>query len=163
MAPTLRAANRQWAAIAADLNYTPPSYNAFDRVTDIDTPLRSYQDVGGTSLNLDWKIGPGRLTSTTAWRFWDWKPSNARDFIGLPVTTISSGTSKQSQWTQEVRYAGDITKRANVVAGLFSFRQGIDSNRARREDRAVPRRHGQRRVLALCRGRLHGRHVRVVR
>jgi hypothetical protein len=25
-------------------------------------------DLGGTSLNVDWKIGPGRLTSTTAWR-----------------------------------------------------------------------------------------------
>jgi len=126
--PTLRAANRQWAAIAADLNYTPPSYNAFDRVTDIDTAMRSYQDMGGTSLNLDWKVGPGRLTSTTAWRFWDWNPSNDRDFIGLPVTTTSSGTSKQSQWTQELRYAGDITRRANFVAGLFYFTQGIDSN-----------------------------------
>lgn len=61
--------DRQWAAIAADLNYTPPSYNAVDRVTDIDTAMRSYPDMGGTSLNLDWKVGPGRLTSTTAWRF----------------------------------------------------------------------------------------------
>ncbi len=130
VAPTLRAANRQWAAIAADLNYAPPSYNAFDRLTDIDTAMRSYQDMGGTSLNLDWKVGPGRLTSTAAWRFWDWKPSNDRDFIGLPVTTISSGTSKQSQWTQELRYVGDITPRTNFVAGLFYFRQGIDSNPA---------------------------------
>ena len=36
-------------------------------------------------------VGPGRLTSTTAWRYWDWDPSNDRDFIGLPVTTISAG------------------------------------------------------------------------
>ncbi len=79
-------------------------------------------------LNVDWKIGPGRLTSTTAWRFWDWNPSNDRDFIGLPVTTISSGTSRQSQWTQELRYAGDVSRRTNFVAGAFLFRQGIDSN-----------------------------------
>lgn len=128
VAPTLRPANRQWAGIIADLNYTPPSYDAFDRVTDIDSPMRSYQDLGGSSLNVDWKIGPGRLTSTTAWRFWDWDPSNDRDFIGLPVTTISAGTSKQSQWTQELRYAGTITKQANFVAGAFYFQQGIDSN-----------------------------------
>ena len=51
--------------IAAGLSYTPPSFNAFDRVTDVDTPLRSYQDLGGASLNVDWKLGPGRLTSTT--------------------------------------------------------------------------------------------------
>ena len=47
VAPTLRPANRQYAQIAADLGYTPPSFNAFDRLTDVDTPLRSYQDLGG--------------------------------------------------------------------------------------------------------------------
>src|SRR5215467_7457667 len=128
VAPTLRPANRQWAQIISDLHYTPPSYNAFDRVTDIDSPLRSYQDLGGASLNVDWKAGPGRLTSTTAWRYWDWDPSNDRDFIGLPITTISAGTSKQHQWTQEVRYAGNATKTINFVAGAFLFNQEIDSD-----------------------------------
>ena len=90
----------------------PPSFNAFDRLTDIDTPMRSYQDLGGASLNVDWKLGPGRLTSTTAWRYWDWNPSNDRDFIGLPVTTISAAPSTQRQWTQEVRYAGDRVSAA---------------------------------------------------
>ena len=103
VAPTLRAANRQYPQIAADLGYAPPSFNAFDRLTDVDTPLRSYQDLGGTSLNVDWKLGPGRLTSTTAWRYWNWNPSSDRDFIGLPVTTISAAPSKQRQWTQEIR------------------------------------------------------------
>ena len=134
VAPTLRAANRQWASIITDLNYTPPSYNAFDRVTDVDTPIRSYQDLGGASLSADWKVGPGRFAFTTAWRFWGWKPSNDRDFIGLPVTTISSGTSMQQQWTQEVRYAGAITKRASFVLGGFFFRQGIDSNPVIRQE-----------------------------
>ena len=107
VAPTLRAANRQYPQIAADLAYTPPSFNAFDRLTDVDSPLRSYQDLGGSSVNIDWKVGGGQVTSTTAWRYWDWNPSNDRDFIGLPVTTISAAPSKQRQWTQEVRYAGD--------------------------------------------------------
>ena len=128
LAPTLRPANRQFPQIAADLGYTLPSLNAFDRVTDIDTPMRSYQDLGGASLTVDRKLGPGRLTAITAWRFWDWKPSNDRDFIGLPVTTISSGTSKQDQCTQEVRYAAAMSPRLNVVAGTFFFRQEIDSN-----------------------------------
>ena len=60
VAPTLRPANRQYPQIAADLHYTPPSFNAFDRVTDVDTPLRSYQDLGGSALNIDWKVGPRR-------------------------------------------------------------------------------------------------------
>jgi iron complex outermembrane recepter protein len=128
VAPTLRPANRQYPQIAADLGYVPPSFNAFDRKTDVDTPMRSYQDLGGASLNIDWKLGRGRLTSTTGWRYWDWKPSNDRDFIGLPVTTVSSGTSKQHQWTQELRYAGDVTPRLNFVGGAFVFQQEIDAD-----------------------------------
>ena len=128
VAPTLRPANRQYAQIAADLGYTPPSFNAFDRLTDTDTPWRSHQDLGGASLTIDWKLGPGRLNSTTALRYWDWLPSNDRDFTGLPVTTISAGTSKQRQWTQEVRYAGDVSPRLNFVAGAFFFRQAVDSD-----------------------------------
>lgn len=135
--PTLRSANRQYAQIAADLGYTPPSFNAFDRVTDIDSPLRSFQDLGGASLNADWQVGPGVFTSTTAWRFWDWNPSNDRDFIGLPITTISSGTSKQRQWTQEVRYAGDISPRVNFLVGAFAYRQAIDSDPVIRQEQGA--------------------------
>jgi iron complex outermembrane receptor protein len=128
VAPTLRPANRQYPQIAAELGYTPPSFNVFDRVTDVDTPIRSYQDLGGASLNIDWKVGPGQLTATTAWRTWDWKPSNDRDFIGLPITTVSAAPSIQSQWTQEIRYAADFSRRFNVVAGAFLFRQALDSD-----------------------------------
>ena len=128
VAPTLRPPSRQYPQIAADLGYTPPSFNAFDRTTDIDSALRSYQDLGGASLTIDWKLGRGRLNSTTAWRYWDWDPSNDRDFIGLPVTTISAGTSKQRQWTQEIRYAETLSPKLNFVAGAFAFRQRIDSD-----------------------------------
>jgi iron complex outermembrane recepter protein len=38
VAPTLRNPNRQYAQIAADLGYIPPSFNAFDRLTDADSP-----------------------------------------------------------------------------------------------------------------------------
>ena len=134
VAPTLRPANRQYAAIAADLHYTPPSFNAFDRRTDIDTALQSNQDLGGAALNIDWKIGRGRITSTTSWRYWNWDPSSDRDFIGLPVTTISAAPSVQRQWTQEVRYAGEVSRRVNVVLGAFLFDQGIDSNPAFKQE-----------------------------
>jgi len=128
VAPTLRNPNRQYAQIAADLHYTAPSFNAFDRVTDIDTSLRSFQDLGGTAVTVDWKLGRGRLNSTTAWRYWDWNPSNDRDFIGLPVTTISAAPSQQQQLTQEVRYTGDLAPNVSVVVGAFAFRQALDSN-----------------------------------
>jgi len=134
VAPTERPLNRQYAAIAARLDYTPPSFNAFDRLTDIDTPLRSNQDLGGAALNVDWKIGAGRLTSTTAWRYWNWDPSSDRDFLGLPITTVSAAPSIQRQWSQEVRYADTLSKRLDFVAGVFTFHQTIDSNPAYQQE-----------------------------
>ncbi len=127
VAPTLRPLNRQWAQIAGDLRYAPPSYNAFDRLTDTDTPWRSTQNMGGASLTFEWNRGPGMLTAITAWRYWEWQPSNDRDFIGLPVTTISAAPSDHKQWTQEVRYAAAVSSRINFVAGFFAFRQVLDT------------------------------------
>ncbi|MDW8852910.1 TonB-dependent receptor [Flavobacterium sp. MMLR14_040] len=123
VAPTQRAAYRQFDAIIADLNYQLPSRNAFDRKIDQDTPWRSNQDMGGISLNIDTKIGGGTLTSTTAWRFWNWDPSNDRDFTGLQVLAKSQNPTRQTQITQEVRYAGQLTSRISGVAGVFFIDQ----------------------------------------
>jgi iron complex outermembrane receptor protein len=128
VAPTERPANRQWAQIAADLNYAPPSYNAYDRLTDVDSPMRSYQDLGGGALTVDRNLMNGLLTSVTSYRYWNWNPSNDRDFVGLPVTTVSAAPSEQRQWTQEVRYAGGLASNVNLVAGIFAFQQSIDSD-----------------------------------
>ena len=128
VAPTLRPANRQWAAIAADLHYAPPSDDAFDRLVDTDTAWRSTQDLGGASLTADWTVGrrPGHVGERG--RYWNWDPSNDRDFTGLPVTTISAATSKQRQWTQEFRWAGDLAPSLQLVTGVFAFHQSIDSD-----------------------------------
>lgn len=123
VAPTNRAAYRQFDAIIADLNYQLPSRNAFDRKIDQDTPWRSGQDMGGISLNIDTKIGGGTLTSTTAWRFWNWDPSNDRDFTGLQVLAKSQNPTRQTQITQEVRYAGQLSSKISGVAGVFFIDQ----------------------------------------
>jgi iron complex outermembrane recepter protein len=125
---TKRAAYRQFNAIIADLNYTLPSQNAFDRIIDHDTPWNSDNDLGGVSLNIDTKIGPGTLTSTSAWRYWIWNPSNDRDFTGLQSLAKSSNFSKQNQWSQEVRYAGEFSSHLSGVVGLFVFGQEVQSN-----------------------------------
>ncbi len=124
VAPTQRALNRQYAAQAAYFNYTPPSTNPFDRLTDLD-PHRSYQDLGGVALNVDWDVGNGTLTSITAWRYWLWDPTNDRDFLGLPITTVSQNPSKQYQWSQELRYAGSIDDDLKFVVGAFWFNQVV--------------------------------------
>jgi len=125
VAPTLRAAYRQFNNIIADLGYKLPSTNAFDRVIDQNTPAKSGNQLGGVSLNADFKIGSGTLTSTTAWRYWNWDPSTDRDFTGLPVLTKSQNPSKQHQESEEIRYAGDISNNLSGVIGLFYLDQKV--------------------------------------
>jgi iron complex outermembrane receptor protein len=125
---TKRAAYRQFNSIIADLNYELPSLNAFDRVVDHDTPWNSGNDLGGVSLNVDAKIGPGTLTSTTAWRYWYWDPSNDRDFTGLQSLAKSNNYSKHQNWSQEIRYAGEFSSRLSGVIGLFAIGQEVQSD-----------------------------------
>lgn len=125
---TQRPAYRQFNNIIADLNYTLPSTNAFDRVIDHDTPWRSLNELGGISLNADFEIGKGTLTSTTAWRYWNWGPSNDRDFTGLQALAKSQNPSKHKNWSQEIRYAGKISPKLSGVLGLFFIDQEVKTN-----------------------------------
>ena len=126
--PTLRAPYRQFEQIIADLNYQLPSRNAFDRKIDHNTTWRSGNDLGGASLNIDVRLGNGTLTSTSAWRYWRWDPSNDRDFTGLAVLNKSQATSKHQQWSQELRYAGNFSSRLSGVLGAFFIGQDLKTD-----------------------------------
>ncbi|HYF69698.1 MAG TPA: TonB-dependent receptor, partial [Ohtaekwangia sp.] len=128
VAPTLRAPYRQFEQIIADLNYQLLSRNPFDRKIDHNTTWRSGNDLGGVSINVDAKIGEGSLTSTTAWRFWNWDPSNDRDFTALPVLSLSQATSKHQQWSQEIRYVGNIRSNLSGVIGAFFISQELKTD-----------------------------------
>jgi iron complex outermembrane receptor protein len=128
IAPTQRPLNRQYAALAAAFSYTPPSTDPFDRVTDLDADLNARQTMAGLSLSGKWDVGPATITSITAWRNWDWKPANDRDFIGLPITTVSANPSHQTQWTQELRLTSNGKSNLQYTLGLFYFHQKINTN-----------------------------------
>ena len=123
---TQRPANRQYAALAAAQGYVVPSTNPYDRLTDLDANLNAGNEIGGVALRVKWDVGPGTLTSVTAWRYWDWQPENDRDFTGLPIVTKSQNPSQQDQYTQELRYnyTGD---RFDFVLGGFYYYQRIDT------------------------------------
>ena len=136
---TQRAANRQFPALAAALNYTPASLDPFDRLTDLDAPLNAGNKTGGASLRAVWDIDDDNtVTSITAWRFWDWKPENDRDYTGLPIVSASNNPSQQDQYSQEFRYnySGD---RINLVLGAFGFHQRIDTQGIERQGSASSR------------------------
>jgi iron complex outermembrane recepter protein len=134
---TKRAPFRQFNQIAADLNYTLPSTNAFDRVIDHDTPWRSGNDIGGVSLNVDLEVGEGTLTSTSAWRYWNWDPSNDRDFTGLQALSKSQAPSKHDQYSQEVRFAGDFNSKLSGVIGVYALAQNLRSSPYHTEESGI--------------------------
>ncbi|HEY5509086.1 MAG TPA: TonB-dependent receptor [Paludibacter sp.] len=134
VAPTLRSKYRQFNTITTALGYTLPSTNPFDRIIDQDTPAKSNQDLGGVSLNADFKLGTGTLTSTTAWRYWNWDPSTDRDFTGLQALNLSQAPSKHNQWSQEIRWAGSLSSKLTAVFGVFAFAQDLKSDTVQTEE-----------------------------
>ncbi len=136
---TQRALNRQYEALAAAINaanpgrnYAVPSRNVYDRLTDIDAPLEAGNIIGGASARVKWNLGSGTLTSITAWRFWDWKPQNDRDFSGLSIVAASNNPSQQDQYSQEFRYNYE-SEKLDFVVGLFGFKQRIDTQGLERQ------------------------------
>ncbi|OAN60121.1 TonB-dependent receptor [Sphingomonas sp. TDK1] len=136
---TQRPANRQYAALAAAFGYAPPSTNPFDRKTDLDADINSRQEIGGASLVANWDIGPATVTSVSAWRYWDWQPANDRDFVGLPITTVSQNPSQQKQVSQELRIASNGKNKLDYTAGIFLFHQTIDTQGSQVQGSAASR------------------------
>ena len=135
---TQRPLERQFAALAAAQGYAVPSNDPFDRIADLDAPLSAVNELGGAALKANWQLGSGTLTSITAWRFWDWLPGNDRDFLGLPITTLSQNPSRQDQWTQEFRYSGAIG-RIDFVLGAFGYYQEIRTSGTQAQGPAASR------------------------
>lgn len=122
---TERSAFRQYGRIIQDLGYAQPKVDPYSREIYTNTPWRHNQSIGGISLNADYKIGSGKLTSTTAWRFWNWDPTNDRDFTEFSALTKSQGNTRHDQYSQEIRYAGDITEKLSGVIGVFVLGQNL--------------------------------------
>jgi len=130
---TQRALNRQYDALVAAVNaatpgrnYAVPSRNPYDRLSDIDASLNAGNKIGGASARVKWDVGGGTFSSITAWRFWDWKPENDRDFTGLSIVSRSQNPSQQDQYSQEFRYNYE-SQKFDFVVGLFGFKQRIDT------------------------------------
>lgn len=122
---TQRSAYRQYAAIVADLGYQLPTVNPFARRIETDAPWKHNQIISGAHLNAEYKVGKATLTSTTAWRFWNWDPVNDRDFTAIPALTRSQANSRHHQFSQEFRYAGEIAANLTGVAGVYYLQQRL--------------------------------------
>ncbi|SIT95386.1 iron complex outermembrane recepter protein [Epilithonimonas bovis DSM 19482] len=117
--------NQELNNIISDLGYTLPAIDPFNRTVDTDTPWRAEQDMGGLALNVEYNLGKGKITSTSAWRFWNWNPSNDRDFTGLSALAKSQAPSKHQQWNQEIRWSGNFNEKLSGVFGVFGIWQRL--------------------------------------
>jgi iron complex outermembrane receptor protein len=105
--------------------YRPPSFNPYDRLTDIDAALGVDTNEGGVSGIAEWTTGGATLTSVTAWRFWNWDAANDRDYTGIPIQKTQHIPSRQDQVSQELRIASNSPGLFDYVGGLYYFHQKI--------------------------------------
>ncbi|WP_338152250.1 TonB-dependent receptor [Sphingomonas turrisvirgatae] len=128
--PTQRAANRQYPALVAAQQaqfpgLLPANADPYDRTTDVDAQLRARNEHGGLSARAVWNLDDrNTVTSITAWRYWDWKPANDRDYTIYPVYTKVENPTRQNQYTQEFRFNHE-GEGFNLAVGLFGFHQKI--------------------------------------
>lgn len=97
---------------------TPYDRNAFANRPDNQKTVDK-----GVSLQADWEVGPGTLTSITAYR--DWKATGGfdADFSTADLVYLPDNDSNSSQFrtfSQELRYAGTAGKLDYLVGGFYS-------------------------------------------
>ncbi len=109
--------------------YTPV-INPFARQADTNSPIYANQETGGVSAEADWSLPKVTLTSITAWRFWNWWPSNDSDYTPLSVLTKAQNGDYQRQFSQEFRVASAGANRIDYVGGLFLFYETISARGA---------------------------------
>ena len=122
---TLKSAARQYPALAAGVGYAPPSINPYDRLADIDAPLKVATNEGGVSGIAEWNLSSATLTSVSAWRWWNWDAANDRDYTSLSIQTLQHIPSRQDQYSQELRLASNGACRIDYVTGLYWFAQTV--------------------------------------
>jgi iron complex outermembrane receptor protein len=102
-----------------------PSFEPFDRIGQADGHYQSNMAGYGVSGEVDWDLGGAKLTSVTAYRWWDWDPANDGDSTSLPVITRAEQANRQRQFSQEVRLASDGDGPLSYVVGGYYFWQII--------------------------------------
>jgi outer membrane receptor protein involved in Fe transport len=119
-APAPNLANNLVAALGGNDGNPATPYN---RDAYANRPDRQKVRDEGVSLQADWTIGGGTLTSITAYR--DWKTSGGfdADFSTADIDYLpdnDSNSSRFSTFSQELRYAGTAGKLDYLVGGFYS-------------------------------------------
>lgn len=94
----------------------------FNKVT-LNTKQHMKVRQGGGSLKADWDIGDYTVTSITAYRGWNFWPTNDADGISATAIINAGQHVDDSQWSQELRLASASGGAFDWVTGLYYFYQ----------------------------------------
>ena len=98
----------------------------FDRRIANDRDGRGDRDQSGASLEVNWELAAGTLTSITAYHEFDWENMNDNDFSVLNM--LSSGIEEDfGQFSQELRLVSTTGTKFDYVAGLYYEDQSLDT------------------------------------
>ena len=114
-----------FAARAARIGYALPAIDPFSYNVDVDARVRTQMYTGGLSAKVDYDLGNLLFTSITAGRFWNWKPENDADGIGLPALYQARIIDHQRQVSQEFRLASKGEQKVDWVLGAYYFWQAV--------------------------------------
>ena len=111
------------AAAGGNVVYDPD----YQKVT-IDTKQNMKVRQGGGSLQVDYSFADYDLTSVTAYRGWNFWPTNDGDSISIPAVINAGQHVDDSQWSQELRLASAAGGPVDWVVGLYYFYQTQDNS-----------------------------------
>ncbi len=91
----------------------------------------SKYEIGSVVVEANWRLGPGKLTSISGWRNYDSRTDLDVDGSGQFLFHSKIKTD-QEQYSQELRYAADLTDAFNLTTGVYVFSQDLDYKENRR-------------------------------
>jgi iron complex outermembrane receptor protein len=110
----------------ARFGYTP-IFDPFARQVNIDQRQAIETTNAGTSLEANWSFAGYTLTSISAWRRWEFLPSNDMDYLPLDIQHTGGSNIWTRQLSQELRIASPIHRNIDFVAGLFLYGQRLET------------------------------------
>jgi outer membrane receptor protein involved in Fe transport len=97
--------------------------NPYARTAYANRPDGQLVNDSGISMQIDWKVGPGSLTSITAYRDWKNTAGFDADFSTADIDYLPFDNSNSTQFrtfSQELRYAGTSGPLDYLVGGFLS-------------------------------------------
>ena len=102
-----------------------PVAEPFARRSNTNEAIYALQENSGVSAIAEWRLPNAVVTSVSAWRSWDWSPSNDLDSSPLDIIRKAQVSDEQEQYSQELRIASAGNNRLDYVAGLYFFQENL--------------------------------------